>query len=220
MLTASSDMIDKSKFFLKRKGAVGKTFFQQSSGVEEEKIEYLWTKDPFYLKQYANLIDASYEDEVNIKDAYKSINDKDLRSHFYIAKEGEKIIAGVRFTVNDPLHRYTLPAEDIGFSFAKLFPELDLSNNLFAQITKFGVISEHRNNIVHYKNAFSEFKKLSDELNIKYIFIVATNDRLRLYNAVAKRLFIQISIKDAGTPGLKNHDHLKMYALAYENKKL
>ena len=217
MLGANTHMVNKSKILDGDSSVLSKFSMDELFESSSESLEYFWTKETRYLNQYTKIIDDIYKEEVNINNAYTAIEADDLRSHFYIATIKDEVIAGARYTINDPFQRYSLPAEAPGFSFASLFPELDLENNRFAQITKLGVVSEHRNNIIHYKNGFKEFKNISTRLGAKYIFVVATLDRIRLYNLVGKKFFKVLDPRKADIEAWDTHSHLDMYIAVYEN---
>jgi hypothetical protein len=212
-----TNMIDKTKLLFPKKNH-GKSFIQETLSVENLEPVYNWTRSPTLISQYRNLVNEVYYKELSIDDAFTKISYKDIRSHFYIGTKKNIVMGGVRLTVNDPFHRYTLPSEKIGFSFQKLYAELDLSHSSFAEVTKFAVLTEYRNSTTHYKKAFSAFKDLCHQISIKYVFILGTKDRIRLYNAMSKSYFNVYDSRAIDVSEWPDYKHLEVEAVCYTPK--
>lgn len=217
MLGTSTDMIDKTKFLFRKKTVSNFDLLQSEFTHGEEKIDYIWSKDPFYIRQYAKMVDKYYEEELALEDAFKQLGLYDLRSHFYIVKINERVISGVRITVNNPFETKSLPTERFNLDYAGLFPELDLLHNRCAEVSKFTILPEHRNNIDHYVNAFKSFKELFDEQQVKYFFICASRARLRIYNRIAKKHFKVLDTRPFDVSNWQDYEDLEFYVCAYEN---
>jgi len=188
-------MIDKSKTFFRKLDIPGLGLFQHDADLEEKQTEYLWSRDPFYVKQYMKMVDDNYDNELHVSDTFKKIGSNDFRSHFFLSKIDKKVIMGVRLTLNDPFLKYSLPTEKNNFNFSDLFQDIDFANNKYCEITKFTVLEEHRNDINHYVNGFKFFKQLMDEHKIKYMLICGSRARHRIYKKFAAQHFNFVDMK-------------------------
>jgi hypothetical protein len=220
--TDNTSMIDKSKFlFGKGLNLPSISFFQHNSALEDEKVEYIWCKDKKHIRQYIKLVNENFDDELNIPGSYKKIDLKDLNSHFFIALKNMIVMGGARFSVNDKFYEYSLPNEKLGLlKYKELFPELDLENNSYGEVTKYVALPEYRNDMSHYLNAFKGFKELSDELRVKYMFICSTKSRARLYNLGARKFFKVLEGKNVVNDAWKELSHFDVYVSVYENKNI
>ena len=195
MLSTKANMIDKTKFLFRKQTPMNLFSWQQGAAFSNEKAEYLWSANPFDVKQYMKMIDENYDQELHVPDTYKKIGSSDLRSHFFIAKIDQKVIMGVRLTLNDPFLKYSLPTEKEEFNFRDLFTEVDLVNNRYSELTKYTVLDEYRNDLNHYIQGFNFFKSLLDEHNVKYLIICGSRARHRMYKKFASANFKFISMK-------------------------
>jgi hypothetical protein len=183
-------MLEKAKIFGKEETNFPiSVFMDMKFNFTESEIEYLWTKDKHLLRQYTKLIDDSFAEEVNFEDSYKKIDPNDLNSYFYLGSHNDRVIAGVRMSVAKPEFNNILPTETQGIDYKKLFPEFDLKNNAYCEVTRYGVHKDYRNLKSHYKNSFKNYKLFMDANDIKYLFIFASSARFRIYNAFGKRYF-------------------------------
>ncbi len=187
-------MIDKTNFLYK-KTAVPAFLFQPIDMLDDQKVEYLWTRDRQEIKQYMQMIDQNYGSELDVENAFKNIGASDLRSNFFVARNSKGLIMGVRVTLNDPFLKYSVPTEKSNFSFNDLFPEYDLVNNRYAEVSKFTVLDEYRNDINHYVNGFKFFKDLLDKNNAKYLIICGSRARHRIYKKFASNYFKYVDMR-------------------------
>ncbi len=217
MLSTDAHMIDKSKFLFGKQKVSNWSFFQNNSNLEDEKIEYLWSRDPFYIKQYARIIDESFDTELNLRDVYKKIKESDFRSYYRLICDGNKVVGGFRMIVDDPLTEYSLPSEKPGFTFKSLFPELDLLNNRYTELSRFAVLPQYRNNMMHYVDAFRSTREQMIELGVKYLFLCGSRSRVRIYNKEAKKHFKLIDTRYLDVSDWDgDYSNLEFYVCAYE----
>ena len=218
MHSTSVNMIDKTKFLFKKQSLASMPFFQGTANLEDEKIEYVWSKEPFYIRQYAKIIDESFDEELNLRDVYKKINESDFRSHYRLFMLGKKVIGGFRMVVNDPLTEYSLPSERPEFQFKEAFPELDLLNNRYTELSRFAVLPEFRNNMNHYSDGFKAYKDKMTELGVKYLFLCSSRSRFRVYNRIAVKHFKLVDTKFFDVSDwVGDYKNLEFYVCAYEN---
>lgn len=212
-------MLDKAKLLSK------KTFTEADSFgdiFDDENLSYGWSRNPSDLRQYTNLIDKNFELELSLKDSYKKIEAKDLYSHYYIGKFKNKVFSGVRLTFNNPSMEKSLPSEWAGFCYNKTFPELNLSDERYCEVTRFAIEEEYRRTPQHYHEFFRAAQEITFEQNIKYMFLYAEKSRARLYCAVAKDFFKRKDIKVCDFSDWKGYENLawkkEFNVIAFENK--
>lgn len=194
MQNLSTFMFDKSYFITKRP-VPDSDFLNGGNMIADENVEYLWSKDPFLVKQYMKMIDKNYDQELNVEDTYKKIGLNDLNSNFFLAKSDTRVIMGVRLTFNDPYQKWSLPTEKNNFNFPDLFFEHKIEKNRYAELTKYSVLEENRNNLNHYINGFKFFKDIMDKNNIKYLIICGSKARHRIYRKFASKQFKYVDMK-------------------------
>ena len=211
-------MKDKTKFLLKKQNE--KTFyFQNISNLEEEKIDYIWSRDPALIKQYTKVVDENYEDELLLKDVYKKISKTDFVSYYrlIVCRNKNKIVGGFRMVSNNPAIETSLPSEREEFTYAGLFPELDLLNNRSCELSRFAIAKEYRANKDYYVDAFTSSKQKMTENNIKYLFLCGSKAMLRSHKREAGKLFKYIDTRNHDVSGWEDFKHLEFYVSAYEN---
>lgn len=198
--------------------------YGQSSNHNSEsdsEIKYIWSRNPQHLREYTKLIDKYYENELNLKDLYKEINPKDFNSYFYIVLKNEEVISGARLTVSDKLSQGSLPNEKLGFPYSHYFPELNLENNRYCEISRYSMDERYRKMEIHYINAFSSFHNLTKELGVKYMFILGTKGRHRLFGHYAKKHFKLIDLREFNLSHFAEYSSInagKQYLAVYENE--
>lgn len=186
-------MIDKSNIFSVKPSS--SFFYKEESLIPEQKVVYGWQRSFPIIRKYIDLIDKRFEEEINLEDTYKKINDNDFSSYFYTATLGEELISGVRVSISPPRSENLLPTEENNFSYIKNFPKFDLYNNGYCEITRYAVAPNFRNNPKHYIKFFAALKELCIEKDIKYIFLLVSKGRLRLYSPFVEKHFSFVESK-------------------------
>lgn len=213
----STFMFDKSHFITKRP-VPNSELMSGGNILADDKIEYVWSRDPSHLRQYMKIIDKHFDDELEITDAYKKIDFKDLNSHFYIFLNQDKVVGGTRFSVCDGFYDYSLPNEKLGqFKYKDIFNNLDLEHCSYAEITRYAVLPKYRNDIRHYTISFKKFKEMCIRLKVKYLFICSTESRARLYNLGARKNFNVLEGRHVKTEAWKELSHFDVFVSVYEN---
>jgi len=215
-----NSMADKTKYFGKLELSAQKIqkIYELDLFGEHEVVEYVWTKEKEYIKQYSNLINEIYFNEIQVRDAYAKIEEVDLNSKYYMAVIEGNVVAGVRYTVNNPYSENTLPSEKNEINFSKIFEEHELLNYKYCEVTRFAVAESHRNNFKHYINAFRAFRNEMVENNVEYLVICSEKARLKLYNLSARKYFTLIDCKDYDISSLDGYPDIKSQALLYKVK--
>ncbi len=219
MLNVNGNMIDKTKFFLGKQKLGGFQLFQSRTEFQEPKIEYIWSRDPDYIRQYMKVIDRYFDTELNLKDIYKKIDSKDLYSHFYLVLRNNQVIGGARLSISNSFSEYTLPAEKWGiFKYSDVFNDLDLRNNSCAEVGRYAFMPEYRNDPNHYMNAFRDFQIKMTENKTKYLFLCGSRAMLRIHHRVAKNYFKLVDTRHVDVSTWDDFKHLEFYVSAYENE--
>ncbi|MDX1949122.1 MAG: GNAT family N-acyltransferase [Rickettsiales bacterium] len=187
---------------------------------ESEDVVYEWSRDPNFLRDYTNLIDKYYENELNLPDAYKKIDPRDMHSNFLIGRVNNEIISGVRITTNNKDAKFSLPNEALGFSYQNLFPELDLQNNRYCEVSRYAMHTDYRKNPLHYITAFQKFYEITKELKVKYLFISSTKARVRLFKSFATNNFKFIETKYLGAVNYYANAGIEVYVICFENQEV
>ena len=216
MQNLSTFMFDKSHFIIK-KPIPDSGFVSGSNMLSDNKIQYIWSNNLYYIKQYSSIIDEQFDEELNLQDVYKKISDTDFRSFYRLFMIQEKVIGGFRMVINDPYTEYSLPSEKPGFTFKDTFKKLDLANNKYTELSRFAVDPSYRNNMEHYRDGFHAYKEKMIELGVKYLFLCSSKSRFRIYNRFATKHFNLIAHKDIDVSGWeKRYRHLEFYVCVYE----
>ncbi len=221
MLSARTNMIDKRKLLFTGPSSNSQQFnlLQGSFDLgKESEVEYIWTADPSQIKQYSRIIDEQFDTELNLNDVYKNISTRDFRSYYRLIISSDKVVGGFRVVINDPLSEFSLPSEKPGFTFKEMFPELDLLNNSYCEVSRFAVLPEYRRNNNHYVDAFTSTKELMTDKGVRYKFICGSRSRLRLYNREDKKHLKILDIRYYDVSGWEDkYKDLEFYVCAYEN---
>ncbi len=196
--------------------------FAYASGFKEKStegkhFEYRWTRDPDDLRSYTRLIDKYYESELRLPDSYKKIDYNDLNSYFLVGYEEDKLFGGTKISLNNPLVRNSLPNEKLGFNYSLVFPELNLRERRYCEISRTAINEKHRGNSLFYTISFDLFKKLMDKNDIRYMFICASKARLRLYKSFASKTFTYLDTREYDVKEWSEDSNLEFYIAAFEN---
>ncbi len=219
MLGTNAYMIDKAKNLFGKRKSGQMDMYQFDFDTNEDEIRYVWSSNPVHIKQYAKIIDEQFDEELNLQDVYKKINEMDFRSHYRLFMQGDTVVGGFRMVVNDPLTEHSLPSEKTYFTFKDTFPELNLLHDKYTELSRFAVKPEFRNNMNHYKNGFKAYKEKMTELGVKYLFLCSSKSRFRIYNRFAVRHFKLIDTKHLDVTGWPDkYRNLEFYICAYENE--
>lgn len=222
MENLSINMVDRSKFFKKGIIPPTKDLFIEDDLLNGDEVKYFWTKDPVYLTQYTENIDDLIEKETGIIDSYKTIFNSLVNSMFFVGAVGKEFIGGSRVSVSNPYTENSLPSESDDFNYKSLFPNLDLENNRYCEISKFAIKEEHRANFHHYKIFFKELCSLIYNLDIKYLFFYSTPARTRLYKRLVGEYFIEVGSNLCDFSNWEGFEELpdgdKVSVIAYERK--
>lgn len=193
------------------------TIFANELTKNSDEIEYEWSRDPKFLKEYTGLIDEYYENELNLPDAYKKIDPRDFYSHFLRVTHNNKLISGVRVTTNNKEAKFSLPNEMLGFTYQNVFPDLDLQNNKYCEVSRYAMHTDYRKNPNHYMAAFKKFYELTKELKVKYLFISSTKARVRLFKSFASNFFNFVETKYLGAVEYYAKAGIEVYVICFEN---
>ncbi len=196
MIEGNTNMVDKSKIFDRVNSSNLPLDFSESNlYFDPEDLEYCVTTNKKDIRQYITLVNEIYKEEINLENSYEKLSRVDLNSHFLVAKDKEKVLAGVRFSLYEPITNNSMPSETKEMKYKDLFKEYNLEELGYSELTKYVASKSSRNYKEHYKHCFSICKDILTENGIKYMVICSEKARLRFYNFLIRDTFQLIDSK-------------------------
>lgn len=179
------------------------------------KIEY----DYFYnqtkhnlVQQYFSLRTKTFIDQWNLKNFSGEEDSFDKDSIIIIAHKNGKCLGGARLIIKEPNSDFMLPMETNEFRINKLFPELEMHNKRYAELSRVSVINDCRNGIYSAGICKKLIMSKALSLNIDYVFCVTTKSLARVANMSAKKIGIPFEIKpEIKVPDLPTYEGHKMF---------
>lgn len=149
------------------------------------ELRYTWEgHTQKQLQQYFEVRQKTYADHLGLKYFSGKLDWEDLNSEILLVLSGEECVGGARLTVHSDEVNPHLPLEEKGFILKELFPDLNLENATYGELSRLALLSEYRDGIqseILYEHIGDKCK----ELNIKYLFSVSPYNQARRVRRVA-----------------------------------
>jgi hypothetical protein len=111
---------------------------------EQKEISYEFTNDPALLHQYYRLREEMFISVWGLNHYSGSEDIYDNGSHILISRRGLQVVGGIRLTISSAAQRQQLPIEGMGIDLQSLFPELDLKNSTYCELSRLAILPEFR----------------------------------------------------------------------------
>lgn len=169
-----------------------------------KELVFEFTRDPGYLHQYY-LLRAKAQVSVWGAQAPENVEDEmDRQSHILIARRGNQVMAGGRMTISSPRRPMLLPLEQNGPNLVQTFPQLNLENRKYAEISRVAVEVEFQNED-SLPTIFQHFYRKIVATRVEYLFGLASAGVTNSYQrfAVAAGLNLTIMANVAEEDGIR-----------------
>lgn len=156
-----------------------------------EETVFEITSDVGFLHQYFNLRNddffksASAANHATTKDIF------DDTSEIMVARRGRLCVAGGRLTIHTPSSQKALPME-YALSVAQLFPELDLAETTYAEISSIALMPDYRTNL--QPELITKLLQHAINSGVEYVFTLTNKHKAEQYQQAAQAIFIKASI--------------------------
>lgn len=163
--------------------------------LESDNLIYEDTKDPEYLEQFLILRRKAFEDK-GIDQVLEPEEgwDYGLDTHVLIARDGNKVVAGAIVVINNCYIDELLPFEDESIRLYKLLPEYELDKNSYAAF-KQTVVDKNYRNASCLRNMFRWVYNFALMNNVKFVFAVAPESRVRMNRIAFRKLKAGLDIE-------------------------
>lgn len=116
-----------------------------------DTITYEFTKDSRLLNQYYELRERCYRERLGVKYFSGKEEEYDQIGHVLIAHQDGIVIGGARLVISLPNQRIKLPLEEANFRLATLFPQFDLDQMGYCEITRMAVMDTYRKGKINHQ---------------------------------------------------------------------
>lgn len=110
---------------------------------QTKETVFEFTRDVGFLHQYYVLRSRDQVRSWSLASHRYTLEDEqDRQSHVLVARRGNQVMAGGRLTISSPRKALKLPMEENGFSLTKAFPQLNLQNRKYAEVSRVVIETE------------------------------------------------------------------------------
>lgn len=194
--------------------------YPELSILASQEPKYFWTRNPFYVSQYMSMVHQNFQDELRIDHNYNEMEKEDLYSKVMVGVVSNEVVMGFRITANKSCNGNNLYSSNLSFSYSDVFPELDLLSNDYAELSRFTAKKDFRSTSDYYQSCWPMIKGFCDEQQSKYLFIIASKSRLKLYNRVGRHYFSLYEIRDANHLNIGGLQGLDVYVACWINEQI
>lgn len=164
------------------------------------------------VQQYFSLRTEAFIDQWGLKHFYGGPDKYDKDAITLIAHKSGVCVGGARLIVNNNINSdYLLPMETKDFKLKNLFPELELENKTYAELSRFVVLDNYRDNKCSSEICKNLVGIKAASLDINYIFCVTAPQLARISGITFRRLGIPFEVqKNIKVPDLPTYEGHKM----------
>ena len=178
-----------------------------------KKINYEFTSNPDFLNQYYKIREDCYRDDLGLTCFSGEEDEYDRIGYIAVARIGDKVIGGARLILSHPHSGIRLTLEEENFLMVNFFPELDLEENGYCEITRVAILREYRNTNIS-KDLFRVIMDRAKSEKCYFHFSTAPLIQARNYKIIAKKLgFISVIRNDIVIPYKQIYDNLKEHKI-------
>lgn len=175
-------------------------------------ISFLITRDPLVIRQYLDIRHDAYTKYLNLNTDFSKLDQVDAFSYFFVAMKMGECIGGGRMTLTNPSVPNVLPLESNGFYLDEAFPEYNLSECKYCEITRLAVKEEYRDGVVSSTiiRLIIDYVKAT---GVKYVFWVAPKIQARSYRLAIRNKehdFDAVIRDDVTLPHKPVYEYLQM----------
>lgn len=187
--------------------------FAKQTKAEPSKISFEFTKDPGLLHQYYDMRERMYISVWGLKQFNGQEDQFDKRSHIVVARKGNQVVGGARFTIKSARNPQRLPMERDDFLLEKLFPDFQLSRGAYGEYSKLAVLPEFTGLTVEITRCI---KRKAIANNVKVIYAISPLSQARNHRITASKAGMSCTIfNDIHVPKRDGYDG-KMHLLAID----
>lgn len=175
-----------------------------------EKITYELTRDPGYLFQYYRLREEMFISVWGLEHFAGDKDEFDDRSDVMVARIGNHVIGGCRLTFSTPQDRSPLPIEKHAFDLRALFPQLDLAQHTYVEISRMAILPDFQNSVVMLELS-RQLLKRGAEKHARFAFTLSPTTLARNYRKAAMLFGLKWNIlNNIEVPDREEYEGIKM----------
>jgi hypothetical protein len=189
---------------------VGNATKRSDTKPHRRELTYTWDHTPELLQEYFDVRQYSYAQHLGLRKFSGKLDWQDLNSDILLVIDKNKCVGGLRLTVQCREVTPYLPIEDDDFRLKELFPELDLDNCKYAEISRLALLPAYRSGH-QTASIYSLVAKKMDETKIKHFFTVSPLLQAKRVQRIARLLGYEATIfKDIKLPEKNVYEGLEM----------
>ncbi len=154
---------------------------------EHEEIDCIATQNRDEIESYYKIRERAFRERLDCVNFNGSEDEYDRNGIIVVAKKNDEVVGGSRLVINTPKREAKLPLEDDNFVLNSLFPELNLVNRSYGEITRFAVVPELMTGSISYELTRASLNELIDN-GCYYQFSVAPMIQARNSRNICRKL--------------------------------
>ncbi len=177
-----------------------------------EPVVFEFTQDRALLHQYYRLREIMYRKMFNTDQFVGEEDVHDKLSHILIARRGNLCLGGCRLTIREHDEMWALPMESDSFRLRNIFPDLPLTQERHAEISRFAILEDTGDHDIFYGLCKVMYDKVIDA-NIHYLFAKSTHTLARNWRLIANSFGVKTTriCSEIEVPENPIHPDVKWY---------
>lgn len=168
------------------------------------------TKDTYFLKQYYKIREALYRRDLHLENFSGEEDQYDLDGDIVIVRIGQEVVGGGRINYSKPQSRIPLVLEEEGFYIAELFPDLELENEVYCEISRLALSEQYRCGKKVISLLIEKIVERAKLSGVKYIFTVSPMIQAKIYKMIGRTLGLDFKISAIKVPAKEIYGGITM----------